>query len=96
MLSKRIQALLAILMIAVLVVPNVPASALAPLPPQATIAYHNLTGLASYMGSPADGRPIHTATAAQREQGAQQQEAGRGAARYVHPDAGTRDAPRSL
>lgn len=68
MLSKRIQALLAILMIAVLVVPNVPASALAPLPPQATIAYHNLTGLASYMGSPADGRPIHTATAAQREQ----------------------------
>ncbi len=69
MLSKRIQALLAILMIAVLVVPNVPASALAPLPPQATIAYHNLTGLASYMGSPAEGRPIHTATAAQREQG---------------------------
>ena len=68
MLSKRFQALLAILMIAVLVVPNVPAAALAPLSPQATIAYHTLTGLASYMGSPADGRPIHEATAAQREQ----------------------------
>ena len=63
MYSKRIQAILVVLLIAIMMFPNIPAGALAPLPKDVTIAYHNLTGMASFMGSPSDGQPIRMATA---------------------------------
>jgi len=68
MLGKRIQAILIALLIAVMIFPDMPASALTPLPQKATIAYHNLTGMVSFMGSPANGRPIQEATFLQKTQ----------------------------
>jgi Zn-dependent metalloprotease len=48
--------------------PSIPVSAQASAPGQITTAYHELTGMASYMGSPAEGSPIREATAAQQAQ----------------------------
>ncbi|MBI5962418.1 MAG: M4 family metallopeptidase [Chloroflexi bacterium] len=72
MFGKRVQAILVTLLIAVMIFPNVPASALAPLPQQATIAYHDLTGMIRYMGSPADNRPIQESTALQQKQSSEE------------------------
>ncbi len=68
MLSKRLYTAWVVLMIAALIAPGMAVSAQASAPQQTTIAYHELTGMARYMGAPTDGRPILEATAAQQSQ----------------------------
>jgi len=66
MFSKRLQVLLIAILIASMAFPNLPATALASLPQDVTIAYHALTGMVSFMGATNTARPIWEATAADK------------------------------
>ncbi|MFZ5881379.1 MAG: M4 family metallopeptidase [Chloroflexota bacterium] len=66
MFKKYLQAAWTVLMIAALLAPGLAVSAQAPASQGTVIAYHELTGLARYMGAPVDGRPILETSAAQQ------------------------------
>ncbi|PKN93169.1 MAG: hypothetical protein CVU44_12130 [Chloroflexi bacterium HGW-Chloroflexi-6] len=60
--QKAIKVLVSLLLMMILIVMAIPASAQAP-KPEEEIAYHNLTGMARFIGATSSGRPIEDASA---------------------------------